>query len=135
MMAHWSPKHVLVMLLSVFLTAAFSLSGAQASVMSARMTMATDSDMVMRSDTGRAKMSDVATAADRDCQACLKGTSDTGNPMPCPPTCIGPALAVLPQGFAVTVLRAQQPTPSLYLLFPGHVPLPDPSPPRPSDHA
>jgi hypothetical protein len=128
MMARWLPKQFLVMLLAVFLTAGFSLPAAQASAMAAKTTTMTD--MAMPSDAGMAKVA----ATDSDCGACLKGASDTGNPMHCPPTCIAPAMAVLPQGLAMTmVLRAQQPTPLPYPQFRGHSPLPDPSPPRPRD--
>lgn len=131
-MARWSPKHVLVMLLAVFLTAGLSLSAAQASVMSARMTMMTGSGMTMPTDVGMAKKSDTATNG--DCKACLKGAGDNGNPVYCPTVCVAPVLAVLPQGLTMTmVLRAQQPSahPAPYLH--GRSSAPDPFPPRPSD--
>lgn len=131
-MARRSPKQFLVMLLAVLLTAGFSLSAAQASIMSAKM--ATMTGMAMPSDTGMA--TDTASTMDSDCGAFLKGADDNGNPMQCPPTCIAPVLAVLPQGLAATMmLRAQQPAPSPYPLLRGHAPLPDPSPPKSSDHA
>ncbi|WP_245319649.1 hypothetical protein [Mesorhizobium temperatum] len=120
------------MLLAVFLTAGFSLSAAQATIMSAKM--ATMTGMTMAGDAGMA--TDAASTMDSDCGACLVGADDNGNPMQCPPTCIAPVLAVLPQGLAATMmLRAQQPEPSPYPLLCGHAPLPDPSPPKPSDHA
>ncbi|QND68766.1 hypothetical protein HB777_12875 [Mesorhizobium loti] len=130
-MAHWSPKHILVMLLAVFLTAGFSLAGAQASVMSAKMTMTAESGMAMAPDTGMAKMAD--NAMNGDCKACLKGVGDNGNPMHCPPTCIAPVLAVLPEDLALTVVpQAQQPSALPTPLLHGRSSLPDPSPPRPA---
>jgi hypothetical protein len=131
MMARWSPKHVLVMLLAVFLTAGFSLSAAEASVMSAKM-MTTGSDMTMPAGTDMAKMVDPA--MNGDCNACLKSAGDTGKPMHCPPTCIAPVLAVLPQGLAITVVPPVQqpsalPTPFLH----GRSSLPDPFPPKSID--
>ncbi|QND68458.1 hypothetical protein HB777_33965 [Mesorhizobium loti] len=132
-MARLSPKHLLVMLLAVLLTAGFSLSAAQASVMSARMAM-TGSEMAMATDTGMAKMSDMGTATDGDCKACLKGAGDIGNPMHCPPTCIAPVLAVLPQDLAMTVVPlVSQPSALPTPLLHGRSSLPDPTPPRPSD--
>ncbi|CCV11943.1 hypothetical protein [Mesorhizobium sp. STM 4661] len=123
-MARWSPKYVLVMLLAVFLTAGFSLSAAQASVMSVKMA----SGMTMPSDAG---MSGMGTAG--DCSACLKGAGDTGNPMHCPPTCIAPAFAMLPQNLAVMMVPpAQQPSPLPTPFLHGRSTLPEPSPPRPS---
>jgi hypothetical protein len=131
-MARLSPRQILALLLAVLLTAGFSLSGAQASVMSAKMTMMT-TDMAMPSDAGMSGMSDMGTAADSDCKACLKGAGDTGNPMHCPPTCIAPAFAVLPQDLAVMMVPpAQQPSPLRTPFLHGRSTLPEPSPPRPS---
>lgn len=130
-MARLSPKHLLVILLAVFLTAGFSLSAVQASVMSARMAMTAGDGMTMSSDTGMAKMADGAMAG--DCKACLKDASGSDNPMHCPPTCIAPVLAVLPQGLAIAVVpRLRQPPalPAPFLC--GRSSLPDPYPPRPS---
>lgn len=115
------------MMLAVFLTAGFSLSAAQASIMSVRMADA----MVMPADTGMGKMAD--TAMKGDCSACLKDRGDKGSPMQCSPVCVAPALAVLPQDFGVTpVPLLQQPSP-LPAPFPhGRSSLPDPYPPRPN---
>jgi hypothetical protein len=133
MMARLSPKHLLVMLLAVLLTAGFSLSAAQASVMSARMAM-TGKDMAVAAGTGMAGMSHMATATDSDCHACLKGASDNGNPMHCPPTCIAPVMAVLPEGLAITLApQVQQPSALPAPLLHGRSSLPDPTPPRLSD--
>lgn len=126
-MARWSPKQLLVTLLVVFLTAGLGLAGAQASVMSAKMmTTMSDNAMVMHSDADTAMSSDMA----GDCKACPESAGDNGNPMHCPPTCIAPVLAVLPQGLAMrTVARVQPsalPTPLLH----GQSFQPDPSPPR-----
>jgi hypothetical protein len=132
MMARRSPKHVLVMLLAVFLTAGFSLSAAQASVMSAKMMMTTGSGMTMPAGTGMAKMADTAMIG--DCNACLKGAADTGKPMHCPPTCIAPVLAVLPLEFAVmTVTRASLPSALPTPFLHGRSSLPDPFPPKSTD--
>lgn len=131
-MAGLSPKHLLVILLAGFLTAGFSLSASQASVMSAKMTMTADDGMAMSSDTGMGKMAADA-SMNCDCKACLKDTGGNGGPMHCPPSCIAPVLAVLPQDFAMTVApRIQQPSalPSPFLH--GRSSLPDPYPPRPS---
>lgn len=128
MMARRSAKQLLVMLLAVFLTAGFSLAGAQASVMSAQMmTTTSDKAMVMHSDADTAMSSDMA----GDRKACPKGAGDKGDPMHCPPTCIAPVLAVLPQGIAMRIVARMQeplalPTPLLH----GRSSLPDPYPPR-----
>jgi hypothetical protein len=125
-MARLSPKHVFALLLAVFLTGGFSLSVAQASVMSARMTM-----MTMAADAG---MADMGTATDGDCHACLKGAGDSGNPMHCPPTCIAPVLAVLPHDLAMIVVPlVSRPSALPTALLHGRSSLPDPTPPRPSD--
>ena len=130
-MARWSPKHILVMLLAVFLTAGFSLSAAQASIMSAKMMM-TGTGMTMPADTGIAKMAD--TAMNGDCSACLKGAGDTNKPMHCPPTCIAPVLAVLPQDLAITVVPpVQQPSALPMPFLHGRSSLPDPFPPKSID--
>jgi len=126
-MARVSPKHLLVMLLAVFLTAGFSLSVAQASAMSVRMSGA----MAMPADTGMGEMA--ATPMKGDCNACLKDAGGKGSPMQCPPVCIAPALAVLPQDFGVTpVPSTQQPSATPAPFLRGRSSLPDPYPPRPS---
>lgn len=128
-MGRLSLKHLFVMLLAVLLTAGFSLSAAQASVMAAKMTMTTG--MTMPVDAG---MADMGTATDGDCHACLKGAGDSGNPMHCPPTCIAPVLAVLPQDLAMIVVPlVSQPSALPTPLLHGRSSLPDPTPPRPSD--
>jgi hypothetical protein len=132
MMARRSPKHVLVMLLAVFLTAGFSLSAAQTSVMSAKMMMTTGSGITMPTGTGMAKMAD--TAMNGDCNACLKGAGDTGKPRHCPPTCIAPVLAVLPQSLAIAVIPPVQRPSALPMPFlHGRSSLPDPFPPKSTD--
>ncbi|WP_457153851.1 hypothetical protein [Mesorhizobium sp. P5_C1] len=131
MMARRSPKHVLVMLLAVFLTAGFSLSAVQASAMSAKM-MTTGSGMTMPADTGMAKMAD--TAMNGDCNACIKSAGDTGKPMHCPPTCIAPVLAVLPPEFAaMTLIRVRLPSALPTPFLHGRSSLPDPFPPKSTD--
>lgn len=133
MMARLSPKHLFVMLLAVFLTAGFSLSAAQASVMSAKMAMTADDGMAMSTDTGMGKMAADATM-DGDCKACLKDAGGSDNPMHCPPTCIAPVLAVLPQDLTVTAVPRPQQPPALPTPFlSGRSSLPDPYPPRSSN--
>ncbi|MFA6031381.1 MAG: hypothetical protein WC889_00575 [Myxococcota bacterium] len=128
-MARLSPKHVFALLLAVLLTAGFSLAGAQASVMSAKMTMTTS--MTMPVDAG---MSGMATATDGDCHACVKGPGENGNPMHCPPTCIAPVLAVLPLEFAaMTVAQAPLPSALPTPFLHGRSSLPDPFPPKSTD--
>lgn len=128
-MARLSPKHLMVMLLAVFLTAGFSLSAAQASVMSARM--AGDNAMAMPAASGMDKMA--GGAMDEDCKACLKDLGSKGGPTHCPPDCIAPVLAVLPQDLAMAIVpRVQQPSPLPTPLLRGRSSLPDPSPPRPT---
>ncbi|WFP60649.1 hypothetical protein [Mesorhizobium sp. WSM4904] len=123
MMARLSPKHLIVMLLAVFLTAGFSLSAAQADVMSATMA----SGMAMTVDAGMG----AGSAMKSDCKACLKDTGDSLKQ--CPPVCIAPVLAVLPQDFAMTtVLHLQQPSAEPTPFLRGRSSLPDPYPPRPS---
>ncbi|RWG75048.1 MAG: hypothetical protein EOQ68_27210 [Mesorhizobium sp.] len=122
-MARLSPKHLLAMLLAVLLTAGFSLSVAQASVMSSRM--ASENAMAMPAADGMGKMADGA--MHHDCKAC-KDTSGKTGPMHCPPDCIAPVLAVLPQDPAVMIVPGMQqlralPTP----LLRGRSSLPDPS--------
>lgn len=125
MMARLSPKHLLVMLIAVFLTAGFSLSAAQASVMSAKMANA------MAMPTGASTGTLAGASMNGDCKACLKDIGDSGNPMHCPPTCIAPVLAVLPQDLAVTaVLHVQQPSTQAAPFLQGRSSLPDPYPPR-----
>lgn len=117
------------MLLAVFLTAGFSLSASQASIMSARM--AGENAMAMSVAGGMSKM---AGAMDSDCKACLKDSGGNAGPMHCPPDCIAPVLAVLPQGPAMTIVpRMQQPSALPTPLLRGRSSLPDPSPPRPTD--
>ncbi|UVK47705.1 hypothetical protein BPNPMPFG_002169 [Mesorhizobium sp. AR07] len=129
-MARLSPKHALVTLLAVFLTAGFSLSAAQASIMSAKMMMTSGSGMTMPADTGMA----TDTGMNGDCNACLKGAGDTGKPMHCPPTCIAPVFAVLPLEFAaMTVTRAPLPSALPTPLLHGRSSLPDPFPPKSTD--
>lgn len=129
-MACSSPKHVIVMLLAVFLTAGLSFSAAQASVMSAKMTMMTGSGMTMPADVGTA----TGSAMNGDCKACLKGASDNGNPIHCAPVCVAPVLAVLPQVLAIRVVpRAQQPSALPAPFLRGRSSVPDPFPPRPTD--
>lgn len=131
MMARLLPKHLLVMLLAVFLTAGFSLSAAQASVMSANMTMTADDGMAMSSGADTGKMAGATMTS--DCKACLKDTGGSDNPMHCPPTCIAPALAVLPQAVAVTAISPMEQPSALPAPFPhGRSSVPDPYPPRPS---
>ena len=125
-MARLSPKHLMVMLLAVFLTAGFSLSAAQASIMSVRMAGA----MGMPADTDMGKMA--GTPMKGDCNACLKDTADKGGPMQCPLVCIAPALALLPQDLGlVPVPSVQQPSALPAPLLYGRSSLPDPYPPRP----
>lgn len=130
MMARCSPKQFLVMLLAVFLTAGFGLGGAQASVMSAEMmTTMSDNATAMYPDADMTMSSDMA----GDCQACSESAGDKGNPKHCPPTCIAPVLAVLPQDLAATTASRQQPTALPTPLLHGRSSLPDPSPPKSSD--
>lgn len=117
------------MLLAIFLTAWFSMSAAQASVMSA--TMRADDGMATPANAGMRKMADVSMKSDR--KACFKETGDNGNPMHCPPTCIAPVLAVMPQGLAMTIAPRLQPPSALPAPFlRGRTSLPDPFPPRSS---
>ncbi|RWA75465.1 MAG: hypothetical protein EOQ28_10085 [Mesorhizobium sp.] len=111
------------MLLAVFLTAGFSSSAAQANVVPVMTKV--DSGMAM------GKMGD--TAMNGDCTACLKGVGDNRDPIQCPPTCVAPVLAVLPQGLEVTLVpRMEQPLALLTPFLRGRSLLPDPLPPRPS---
>lgn len=131
-MARLLPKHVFALLLAVFLTAGFSLSAAQASIMSAKMMMTTGGGMAVPADTSMAKMAD--TGMNGDCNACLKGAGDTGKPMHCPPTCIAPVLAVLPFEFAaMTVTRAPLPSALPTPFLHGRSSLPEPFPPKSTD--
>ncbi|KUM28236.1 hypothetical protein AU467_34945 [Mesorhizobium loti] len=128
-MARLSPKHLLVMLLAVFLTAGFSLSAVQASVMSARM--AGESAMAMPAAGDMGKMA--GGAMGEDCKACLKDSGGNDGAMHCPPDCIAPVLAVLPQDLAMTIVpRMQRPSALATPLLHGRSLLPDPSPPRPT---
>ncbi|MER9894456.1 hypothetical protein NKJ40_20650 [Mesorhizobium sp. M0119] len=130
-MARLSPKRLLVMLLAVLVTAGFSLSAAQAAVMSARM--AIDSRMIMATDTGTTDMAKMADAKGGDCSACLKSSADNDKPMQCAPTCVAPVLAVLPQALPVTGwLRAELPPARPAAFLHGRSLLPEPFPPRPS---
>ena len=121
MMARLSPKHLLVMLLAVFLTAGFSQPAVQAGVMSSKMTM-----------TAGDGMAKIAVAGMKgDCRTCLKDAGDSGNPMHCPPTCIAPVLAVLPQGLTMLMApRLQRPSALPAPFLRGRSSLPDPFPPR-----
>ena len=126
-MARLSPKHLIVMLLAVLLTAGFSLSAAQTAVMPALMTGA----MAMSADAGMGKMTEGAMTG--DCKACLKDMGGKSGSKQCPPVCIAPVLAVLPQDLALTMVSLiEQPSalPDPFLRGQGF--LPDPLPPRPS---
>uniref|UniRef100_UPI003703DD6D hypothetical protein n=1 Tax=Mesorhizobium atlanticum TaxID=2233532 RepID=UPI003703DD6D len=93
-------------------------------------TIKVDGGMSMRADTG---MGTMAGAMSGDCKACLKDVGGNRSPIHCPPTCIAPVLAVLPQDLAVTVVsRIEQPLalPTPFLRGRGF--LPDPFPPRSS---
>ncbi|MBZ9963116.1 hypothetical protein [Mesorhizobium sp. BR1-1-2] len=123
-MARLSPKHLLVMLLAAFLAAGFSLSTAQAGVMSAMMA----GGMTMAADAGMG----AGGAMQGDCTACLKDMGDNGSLKQCPSVCIAPVLAVLPQDFAVTMaLRPKQPLAQSTPFLHGRSSPPDPFPPRP----
>jgi len=68
-----------------------------------------------------------------DCKACLKDAGGSDNPMHCPPSCIAPVLAVLPQGLNMTAApRLKQPSVLSTPFLQGRSSLPDPCPPRPS---
>lgn len=124
-MARLSPKHLLVMLLAVFLTAGFSLSAVQATTMPIRMATA----MVTHPDPGMGKMAE--TPMKGDCNACPKESGKQGSPMQCPAVCLAPVLAVLPQDFGVTpVASAQQPSALPAPFLHGRSSVPDPYPPR-----
>lgn len=123
------PKHIFIMLLTVFLTAGFSMSAAQASIMSATMKMTADNGMAMSAVAGMHTMADLALTG--DCKSCLKNPGDDGNPVHCRLTCIAPVLGVLPQGVAMTTARRlQQSSALLTTLLRGRSSLPDPFPPR-----
>lgn len=84
-------------------------------------------------DSGMAmsKMGD--TAMNGDCKACPKNAGGSDNPMHCPPSCIAPVFAVLPQDLTVTVLPpVSQPSTLPPLFLRGRSFLPDPYPPRPA---
>lgn len=133
MMARLSPRHVFALLLAVFVTVGVNVSAVQAGAMSVKMAITPEASMAMASDTGMT-MPGMGAGSDSDCKACLKGARDTGNPMHCPPICIAPVLAVLPQGLAITLAPPVQqpsalPTPFLH----GRSSLPDPFPPKSID--
>ncbi|RTM10926.1 MAG: hypothetical protein EKK31_01600 [Hyphomicrobiales bacterium] len=130
MHATLSPKHLFVLLLTVFLTAGFSLSAATASIMP---TMAkVNRAMFMPADVGMGKM--MAGAMSGDCKACLKGVGSSDSPIHCPPTCITPVLAVLPQDLTVAMVsRTEEPLALRAPFLRGRTFLPDPLPPRPSE--
>jgi hypothetical protein len=120
MTTRWSSRQVFAFLLAIVVTTGFALSAVQASNMSVKMSMATDMGM----------------GSDGDCAACPAGSDDHGNPTYCPPVCIAPILAVLPQDLAVaTNVQRLQTFLSPLALLRGRSSLPDPYPPRPSDLA
>jgi hypothetical protein len=122
----WSSRQGFVFLLAAFVATGFALSAVQASNMSVKMSMATDIGIA----------TDMGMSSDGDCAACSAGSDDHGNPMYCPPVCITPILAVLPQDLAVaTNVQRLQPFLSPLALLHGRSSLPDPYPPRPSDLA
>ncbi len=124
MMARLSPKHLIVMLLAVFLTAGFSLSAAQAGVMSATMAsgMSMSADAAMGADS----------AMKGDCKACLKDMGGNSSVKQCPPVCVAPVLAVLPRGIVMTMTaRLQPPSAQPTAFLHGRSSPPDPFPPRP----
>ena len=130
-MARLSPRHVFALLLAVFVTVGVSVSAVQASTMAVNMAMASKADMAMTSETG---MPGMGAASDSDCNACIKGAGDNGNPMHCPPTCIAPVLALLPLEFAaMTVIRAPLPSALPTPFLHGRSSLPDPFPPKSID--
>ncbi len=131
MMPRPSLKRLFLMLLAVFLTTGFSISAAEASVVSAAMKMTADDRMAIPTNAGMGKMADVGMKVDR--KVCLKGTGENGNPMRCPPTCISPLLALVPQGLAVaTARRLRQLSALPAALLRGRGSPPEPFPPRSS---
>jgi hypothetical protein len=130
MMARWSPKQFLVALLAVFLTAGFSVAGAQASVMSAEMmTTISDDAMAMHPDADMTMSSDMAGG----CKTCPESADDDDSAMQCSTTCIAPVLAVLQDLAVTTSPRVEQPSALATPLLHGQSSRPDPSPPRPRD--
>ena len=133
-MARLSPKRIFVLLLAVFVTTGASLSVVQAGNMAATMSMATDNAAAMTVENGMVAMADMQAAPGGDCKACIKHVGDNGKLTHCPPTCIAPALAMLPSAAGmVPVLPIQQPSGSSTPRLDGRNFLPDPSPPRSSD--
>lgn len=98
--------------------------------MSAKMAMTPSIGMTMLSDTNMT-MPDMRAAG--SCAACQKGSGDNGNPMHCPPVCVAPVLAMLPQAFELNLMKL---TARLfawqYPLLSGRNSVPDPSPPKSS---
>ncbi|MER9401506.1 hypothetical protein NKI46_25675 [Mesorhizobium sp. M0615] len=129
-MALLALKHLLTMLLAVFVTVGVSVTAVQASTMTMKMTTGAAASMTVASETGMS-MPGMGAASDSDCKACLKGPGDNGNPMHCPPTCVAPILAVLPLEF--TVIRAPLPSALPTPFLHGRSSLPDPFPPKPID--
>ena len=106
------------MVLTVFVSAGLSLSTVQTSDMTVKMAMG----------------SDMSVAGNGDCTACPDGADDSGNPIACPPICMAPVLAMLPQDLTVaTAIQTSQLSSLPCPLRHGWGLLPDPYPPRPSD--
>ena len=132
-MAWRSPKEIFALLLGVLVTVGLITSVVQASGMAVKMAMTHDMNATMM-PMGAAAMPAMSHAGDGTCPACPKSAGYGGSPMHCPPACMTPVLAVLPQELAVamnglTIPLFLSPSPPLR----GRVSLPDPSPPRPSD--
>lgn len=106
-----SARHVVVLLLAVLMSAPMSLSAARASEMTVKMATMAGMDM----------------PAEGDCAGCPDDSAMTA----CPPVCVVPILALLPQELAtLDRVMAARLAPPLYPPLHGRDFLPDPHPPR-----
>lgn len=113
-----SARQIFISFLAVLVTAGMGLSAVQATDMAVKMAMT----------------SDMGASGHGDCGSCGDNSDADGKAMVCPPACVAPAIAVLPQASPVTIMPIVT---ALLLprdaLLSGSASAPDPYPPRPSD--
>ncbi|OAP35321.1 hypothetical protein AU381_25960 [Sinorhizobium glycinis] len=119
-MKRWSARQLIPLLLAVFVAAGMSLSAAQASVMTAKMT--TMAEMDMSSEAG--------------CLDCPAYSPDSGmKAMACGVVCAAPVLAALPTALPLPSCETAVSLPPREALLHGRALPPEPYPPRTSDIA
>lgn len=111
-------RPLMTMALAVFVTMAMSLSAVQASGMASKMTA----------------MSAMGMSSGGDCHAC-SGGEETGKAAACSVVCTAPAVASVPHILGAAEFESSRPALTRSALLHGQNAVPDPFPPRSSNHA